>query len=526
MDYSASTRQYRIYGDKLDILAWQEVLGAACRLGIITKEKHERTSFTVEDTYAATVLASGHLLTSDKTGRRLVACAGLLPEINHIPLADTASRAEPECSPGTTSEQTITPYRSKYHDGWRLLPLGLLHIDTNEFMCRNSEGKGIARLWLVSLEASRNIQLIFFTSLRGYEREARTYFRFFRHSAGLLPSSACGYPFHAVLGLREPTQSDPAKVTIESAAKTLRYYMQTYATEAFWQIKGIINDTDPECLHKYRVELRKMRSLISLLKPLLTGYHLELKSVLNTLMTRTNTLRDLDVLLASRNTYARIAESGEATPSMVEPDAGKGHKALFKRIAAVRAAEHASIAKWFESGESQKYTRRTLELLESHSPIWRWPVQKTAMPTIIARRILKAYAKVKAATLSLSTTASHADIHRLRILHKRLRYLLDFSLDLQADPTALALLGIMKNSQKHLGNYNDAEVQLAWFKSWNENLGEELTLPEKKAMALLGKTIENRIVEQRKLAVEHASECIGADTESLIVNFANRKEPS
>ncbi len=62
--------------------------------------------------------------------------------------------------------------------------------------------------------------------------------------------------------------------------------------------KGVRDDVDTECLHLYRVWLRKVRSLTSLgrMWEVIPEWN-RLKAVLRTLQQKTNELRDLDVLL-------------------------------------------------------------------------------------------------------------------------------------------------------------------------------------------------------------------------------------
>ncbi|MCX8955640.1 CHAD domain-containing protein, partial [Ruegeria sp. NA] len=77
----------------------------------------------------------------------------------------------------------------------------------------------------------------------------------------------------------------------EVAAKII----QTYLRVARQNEEGVIADIDTEFLHDYRVSLRKIRSVISLFKSVLSvAQTAELKRVFSDLMTRTVPLRDLD----------------------------------------------------------------------------------------------------------------------------------------------------------------------------------------------------------------------------------------
>ncbi|MBN2873808.1 MAG: CHAD domain-containing protein [Spirochaetales bacterium] len=395
-------------------------------------------------------------------------------------------------------------FRKKYYEGWKLLDLGTLHLDTTEYMCRNDAGKGIARLWLVSLRAKTLVQLLYFVPLLGYEQEARSLYRFLKNGAGLSPASANRHPFHAALGLRLFTKSDHAVDLDKATTAILGTRLRFYARSAFLQIDGILRDVDPECLHQFRVELRKMRSLIVLFKSFLTSYHAELKLVLDELMTRTNRLRDLDVLLISCHDCVRSIGNKKA------------YHALMERLSNERNNEQALVASWLHSDSCKRDIHRAIQLLKKRSPVWRRSGRDVAMATALAERIARAYANVQTTTLAMNPEATSAEIHRLRIIHKRLRYLLDFSQDLKPCQATMALLNTMKTSQKHLGNFNDTVIQLDWLKSWEEEHADTLTAPEKEALVTIVQLMETRAHEQRSSAIGHAGESVGSGAEELV----------
>ena len=68
--------------------------------------------------------------------------------------------------------------------------------------------------------------------------------------------------------------------------------------------KGVIAETEPEFNHQYRVTLRRIRSILLLLKANFCPFEFKLlKPHLKLLMKQTNTLRDLDVFLIDSDVH-------------------------------------------------------------------------------------------------------------------------------------------------------------------------------------------------------------------------------
>jgi hypothetical protein len=109
------------------------------------------------------------------------------------------------------------------------------------------------------------------------------------------------------LGIEAPrTQNCPADTSLSSpplqAAESIKaatfQQLQCYLACARSNEHGIRQDLDPECLHEYRVNLRRIRSLLGLLKEVLDNdARKQLGYRFADLMRPTNALRDLDVML-------------------------------------------------------------------------------------------------------------------------------------------------------------------------------------------------------------------------------------
>src|SRR5690606_34351518 len=103
---------------------------------------------------------------------------------------------------------------------------------------------------------------------------------------------------------------------------------------------GIVADHDTEFLHDYRIQLRKIRSVLSLFKGVYDDAQtLELKTRFSALMAPTGALRDLDVYLLDKPQYDKL----------LPENLHGGLDALFTVLGQRREAEHIRLCRHLES---------------------------------------------------------------------------------------------------------------------------------------------------------------------------------
>lgn len=78
---------------------------------------------------------------------------------------------------------------------------------------------------------------------------------------------------------------------------------------------------------------------------------------------------------------------------------------------------------------------------------------------VAAERVLRAYNRLSSRTTSLTPHAAATKLHRLRIVAKKLRYLLEFFADLFNPDLTNPLVAELKLAQDSLGTYHDAWLQ-------------------------------------------------------------------
>jgi CHAD domain-containing protein len=86
------------------------------------------------------------------------------------------------------------------------------------------------------------------------------------------------------------------------------------------------------------------------------------------------------------------------------------------------------------------------------------------------RIILKRYKRVARSGQILCTVTPDAEVHRLRIQCKKLRYSMEFFASLYPKQKLRALLRQLKELQDHLGRFNDLSVQQGMLRQSLSNL--------------------------------------------------------
>ncbi len=203
--------------------------------------------------------------------------------------------------------------------------------------------------------------------------------------------------------------------------------------------KGIRDDVDTECLHQYRVHLRRVRSLTSLgLMWQTTPEWNRLKTVLRTLQQKTNELRDLDVLLLDF----------PGLQSQLPWDEGERLAGWEETLKNRRKAEWRRVKTWLASEEhrlaSQEIDRLLADLRGLGEP---WTCRDLASSAFDRsarglRRSLK----------GLEPTSPDEAVHEVRIRTKRLRYVLDGLGSLGPPPVIKILSNDLETDARRIGS--------------------------------------------------------------------------
>jgi len=213
--------------------------------------------------------------------------------------------------------------------------------------------------------------------------------------------------------------------------------------------EGVRRADDPEPLHDFRVAVRRARSALGQLRDVLPAAPgKRLRRELSWLAGATGPSRDLDVFMEKLPAYLA------SLPAHLAADAG----AVGERLAQLRARARRLLAAELDSGRYRRLVRawpRTLAAAaEPGLAAGRLPIAEVA-----ADRIARARGRVLALAAGSGPSAPAADLHKLRIACKKLRYLSEFFRSLHDEAETARKIEALKVLQDVLGDLNDLSFQ-------------------------------------------------------------------
>ena len=239
---------------------------------------------------------------------------------------------------------------------------------------------------------------------------------------------------------------DPA-IAAESGARRIH---QMLVRMLLLNEPGLRADVDTEFLHDYRVALRRTRSLLGQLREVFPSAAVDrFRAEFVWLGQITGAPRDLDVLLLA------LHEPG------VDLAAGDRDE-LLEFIGQMRALERQHLLEALDSPRYQSLVtdwRAFLERPVAVSP----DAHAAAAPLagVVTRRAWKLCRRLFAAAAAITAATPAADVHVVRIVAKKLRYLIDVTPNFYEARDVATILGTLKRLQRALGDLNDAHVQEA-----------------------------------------------------------------
>jgi CHAD domain-containing protein len=248
---------------------------------------------------------------------------------------------------------------------------------------------------------------------------------------------------------------------VRETARRIVHRLLTLARE---NEAGIRDDIDTEFLHDYRICMRKIRSVLSLIKGIYPEEKTtQLKDLFAGYCDVTNRLRDLDVYLLARKRYTEMLPEA-LSPALQEifyDFANERRRALRKVVRHLNSPDYrASI------DEVERFFSAPADLPETEVS------QEPAGP-LIAKRIYKRYKRIVKIERSLGSDTSDEVLHKVRIHCKKLRYLMEFFSELLPAGETEHIEKQLRRLQNCLGLVNDCAVQQrALLDYWNRKREE------------------------------------------------------
>ncbi len=234
------------------------------------------------------------------------------------------------------------------------------------------------------------------------------------------------------------------------AGKALRVILGSLLEVFRANIEGVLADLDTEFLHDLRVATRRGRAALAQIKGVLPRETAALISdEFKWLAAVTGPCRDLDVFLLEMEDFRRQLGdlAGELDP-------------LQRHLDSTRRREHRRVCRALRSARCSRLLDDWAELLApSSADGLELPAAGEPIGELAAKRILKAYKRTVKRGSSLAGDSPAAELHKLRIDAKKLRYLLEFFDSLFEKKTIARLVKELKLLQDILGGFNDMAVQ-------------------------------------------------------------------
>lgn len=334
--------------------------------------------------------------------------------------------------------------------------LATVKIEPSAFTVRNQDEKIVARLSEQRISMAGSDSSISFLELRpllGYEDEAKQIARAFDAATGFTRDLTPALDWvMQTAGHGEPPLS-PAKaiqLTSEQSAQSAVSQIARVMIEAARQNEaGLLADIDTEFLHDYRVSIRKLRSVLSLIKGVYPKLDTKrLKGAFGDFARTTNRLRDLDVYLMEEDSFR----------SMLPESLRAGLPPLFEAFRVERRRELSRIRRHFRSPSYRKAIQDQIDWFTQTTPP-KGARSDLPIGQLSAREIFLHYKRVAKRGAALADDTPDEEVHELRIECKKLRYLLELFASLYPAKEIKTIIRQLKGLQSVLGQFNDSAVQ-------------------------------------------------------------------
>lgn len=404
-----------------------------------------------------------------------------------------------------------------------LLPVGQGRALRQTLSLTDDEGKTRARAGLTALVPQgegRAVTLVRLQRLRGYDRALEA---LRAHLLAVGGQDGAGSLADPVAAMFPETVGPVTKPALAIAGTDRAWQVATdliaaHLAAARQREAGIIADHDTEFLHDYRVALRRVRSVVSLFKGVYApDQTAALKRQFSDLMAPTGRLRDLDVHLLAREEYF----------AMLPPGLRDGLAVMFDMLARERAREHRRLAARLGSAPYHATMAGLQDLLDRPPGPVPGPQAGRQVGPYARRLIWKRYRKLCALAAGITATTEDAQIHELRIICKKLRYLIEFFAPLFDAPDIKALLKPLKRLQDNLGLFNDYSVQqiaLRRFMDSHDPIGHKDDLVLAQSVGALIAILHGRQLAERARVMSSFAQFDAPPTRSMFSRLFDDKE--
>ena len=257
---------------------------------------------------------------------------------------------------------------------------------------------------------------------------------------------------------------------------------------------------DVECLHDFRVAVRRSRIVLSRIPDVFSLRDVRrFMAKLSTLSKVSGPCRDLDVLLQHWPEY------GDTTLP--------GYHQIHHYLQQMSANARSDVVAYLSSEHHDRFRNSWRNFLLQPPAVTR--MHNAILPaSLLAELILGSAVHILNKRLKVIRHGTDdSRLHKLRIVSKRLRYLLDYFLFADSDPAYGELMPELKKLQEVLGVNQDLCVQKSMTISIKKQMTKTglMTADVNNALQNIKKTIKKRAVKQRVLALKVIKRVLRSD---------------
>jgi len=349
-----------------------------------------------------------------------------------------------------------------------LLPIMEIEKTSNPVRILNEDEKTVINMTIEEIkmagDSGGTITHLSLRPVRGYVRELAEFKSYLSELS--LKESQGDYLKALLKSIGKDPKDYSSKLKIElkpalSSFEALRTIMMTLLQTIKLNEDGILKDIDIEFLHDFRVAVRRTRAALSQIKgvfPEDTTEHF--KERFSTLGKNTNLLRDLDIYLLDKDRYRAMLPE-ELTPGLEQ---------MFSMFIKQRKKAHKDIVKFLKSKEYKEITHSWEKFLNEQQDNSSTLNSRVPVHNLANRIIKKKYKRIVKDGSHMNEDTPDAEMHKLRIECKKLRYMIEFFSSLYPAEDIKSLVRHLKILQDNLGEFNDLSVQRESLKAFVDNL--------------------------------------------------------
>lgn len=344
----------------------------------------------------------------------------------------------------------------------RLLTQLSLHVDHSELTVTNHHDKTLARLQLESCRITAPKQVrqaqahLIFLPLRGYPKQARRIHALLEQQPGLSASHTAAltdYLNTLRIDIHHfDNQASVASSPDQRSDQALKQALLHQLSQMRHHHQPVIDDIDAECLHDYRVAIRRSRTLVKGLPGTLPKSHAQRHlRQLKRLGELTTPVRDIDVILLNLDHYR----------ALLPHDQHPGLAPVEAYLQRERERHHRQLGRQLTSRQHQQwisaYQRFLSQPEHTRTPL---PNAKQPIRSQLSQHLWKHYQSILGLGAEISPRSPDEALHTLRKRCKQLRYLIEFGQHLYPTEKIQRIIVLLKKLQDRLGKCQDLHLQI------------------------------------------------------------------